>query len=355
MILACTIMLLAIITHGATSFVSPVTPRLRLVTARGLPHVLPPRRQLTAPSSPGGAAGDSHLRPIVVCGPSGAGKGTLINLLLDACGDGVAFAVSHTTRSPRKGEVDGREYFFTTREAMAAAVDRGEFLEHVDLHGNLYGTSEAAVASVTEQGRVCLLDVDTQGVRSLLASRPSSSASTTSAAGAGAGAGAGASAGAGGPGGGGNSGVLALNPFCVFVRPPSLGVLRARLEARGTETPAQAAGRVATAEAELAWADANGGGVGGSVSGGGDGSSSSSASSSAVESASTGQREAQHAAVERAAARRCFDAVVVNDDLARAAAELARLVAGVHPHLAPRLKELLAAGLARRGHASTSN
>ena len=100
MILACIIMLLAITTHGATPFVSPLTSRLRLVTARGLPHVPPPRRQLAAPSSPSGAAGDSHLRPVVVCGFSGAGKGALISLLLDACGGGVAFAVSQCTRGP---------------------------------------------------------------------------------------------------------------------------------------------------------------------------------------------------------------------------------------------------------------
>jgi hypothetical protein len=79
------------------------------------------------------------LAPIVICGPSGVGKGTLLARLFHACGDGSGFAVSHTTRAARPGEAEGKDYFFTDRASMLAAVARGEFLEHVEVHGNKYG------------------------------------------------------------------------------------------------------------------------------------------------------------------------------------------------------------------------
>ena len=126
------------------------------------------------------------LRPLVVCGPSGVGKGTIINRFMDATGDRrdapqFGFSVSHTTRKPRPGEVDGKHYHFVTREQMEAKIRSGEFLEHAEVHGNLYGTSVQSLLDVSRvsdvgmsrlggtpgSGRQCLLDIDVEGVRSV--------------------------------------------------------------------------------------------------------------------------------------------------------------------------------------------
>merc|ERR1712098_787565 len=76
------------------------------------------------------------------------------------------FSVSHTTRKPREGEEDGKAYHFVTKEAMEAAVGRGEFIEHAVFAANMYGTSKAAVESVRSKGVICILDIDIQGVMS---------------------------------------------------------------------------------------------------------------------------------------------------------------------------------------------
>ena len=81
--------------------------------------------------------------------------------------DEFGFSVSHTSRGPRPGEVDGVHYHFSERAAMQKMIDAGEFLEHADVHGNLYGTTFKAVTHVSDQGRVCVLDIDIQGVRSV--------------------------------------------------------------------------------------------------------------------------------------------------------------------------------------------
>ncbi|EOD27712.1 hypothetical protein EMIHUDRAFT_309931 [Emiliania huxleyi CCMP1516] len=95
--------------------------------------------------------------PVVVCGPSGVGKGTLLTRLTAAHPSRFGFCVSHTTRSPRPGETDGAH--------MEAAIERGEFLEYARVHSNLYGTSFAAVRTVASRGKTCLLDIDVQEVR----------------------------------------------------------------------------------------------------------------------------------------------------------------------------------------------
>jgi len=159
------------------------------------------------------------MAPIVICGPSGVGKGTLLARLFEACGDASGFAVSHTTRACRPGETEGVDYYFTTRESMLAGIERGEFLEHVEVHGNKYGTSYAAVHAVVSAGKVCFLDLDCQGVREIM-ERPR-------------------------PG---------FAPHFVFIRPPSVEALQRRLEERNTETASQIAGRVSTARGELLWA-----------------------------------------------------------------------------------------------------
>ena len=108
------------------------------------------------------------LDPLVICGPSGVGKNTLIESILEEYRDQIEFAVSHTTRTPRVGERNGLEYhFMESADAMLAAIERGEFIEYAEVHGNIYGTSRAAVASVLKAGKLCVLDIDVQGVRTL--------------------------------------------------------------------------------------------------------------------------------------------------------------------------------------------
>lgn len=78
--------------------------------------------------------------PVVFCGPSGAGKSTLVKKLLEEFSDVFGFSISHTTRKPRAGESDGRDYYFVAREVMEEAIKKGEFIEHAEFSGNLYGT-----------------------------------------------------------------------------------------------------------------------------------------------------------------------------------------------------------------------
>jgi guanylate kinase len=106
----------------------------------------------------------------VIAGPSGVGKGTLINMLLKKYPNIFGFSVSHTTRSPREGEVEGVSYYFTSKEKMQQEIEQGLFLEHANVHGNFYGTSKIAVKKVQEQEKICILDIDIQGVQQVKAS-----------------------------------------------------------------------------------------------------------------------------------------------------------------------------------------
>ncbi|CBZ29910.1 putative guanylate kinase [Leishmania mexicana MHOM/GT/2001/U1103] len=107
------------------------------------------------------------LNALVVCGPSGVGKGTLLGRLLREYPNRFAYSVSHTTRQPRQGEVNGREYHFTDRESILKMRDNNEFLELCDVHGNFYGTSVAAVHAVQKEGKVCIIEIDVKGAQKL--------------------------------------------------------------------------------------------------------------------------------------------------------------------------------------------
>lgn len=107
------------------------------------------------------------LDAIVISGPSGVGKGTLINRLLAEFPDQFGFSVSHTTRDPRAGEEDGKHYHFVSKEKIQAMVANNEFLENCVVHGNIYGTSKAALADVTAQGKVGIIEMDVQGAQLL--------------------------------------------------------------------------------------------------------------------------------------------------------------------------------------------
>uniref|UniRef100_A0A3B4TAG9 Guanylate kinase n=1 Tax=Seriola dumerili TaxID=41447 RepID=A0A3B4TAG9_SERDU len=140
----------------------------------------------------------SGLRPVVLSGPSGAGKSTLMKRLMKDHEDVFGFSVSHTTRNPRPGEEDGKDYHFTTREAMEEGISKGEFIENAEFSGNMYGTSKAAVEDVLAKNLICILDVDIQGVKRIKETD--------------------------------------LNPIYISIQPPSMEILEKRLRDRQTET-----------------------------------------------------------------------------------------------------------------------
>uniref|UniRef100_A0A0E0FCL6 Guanylate kinase 1 n=1 Tax=Oryza meridionalis TaxID=40149 RepID=A0A0E0FCL6_9ORYZ len=152
-------------------------------------------------------------KPVVISGPSGVGKGTLIAKLMKEYPSKFGFSVSHTTRAPREKEIDGVHYHFTERSKIEEEISEGKFLEFAHVHGNVYGTSIEAVESVTDEGKRCILDIDVQGARSVRAS--------------------------------------SLEAIFIFVCPPSFEELEKRLRARGTETEEQIQKRLRNARAEL--------------------------------------------------------------------------------------------------------
>lgn len=156
-------------------------------------------------------------RPLVVVGPSGVGKGTLLRRILEEFSDLFGSAVSHTTRSPRNGEVNGVHYHFTTLEQMQQEIDQGLFIEYAKVHTNMYGKSKKSVQDVQHAGKICLLELDVQGAETI---------KTTN-----------------------------LAPFYLFISPPSLTDLENRLRGRGTESDEQIAVRMGNAALEMAYLD----------------------------------------------------------------------------------------------------
>ncbi len=107
----------------------------------------------------------------VVAAPSGAGKSTLVNALLEREPD-ISLSISHTTRPPRPGEMYGRHYYFVERAAFEREISEGIFLEHAEVHGNLYGTSRTTVSDLLCQGKDVLLEIVWQGARQIRKSKP---------------------------------------------------------------------------------------------------------------------------------------------------------------------------------------
>jgi guanylate kinase len=107
----------------------------------------------------------------VVAAPSGAGKSTLVNALLER-EPAISLSVSHTTRPPRVGETYGRHYYFVERAEFEREIAEGIFLEHAEVHGNLYGTSRTTVQELLKQGRDVLLEIDWQGAQQIRRSKP---------------------------------------------------------------------------------------------------------------------------------------------------------------------------------------
>jgi guanylate kinase len=151
----------------------------------------------------------------LISAPSGAGKTTLIRGLFERLSPQgeLGFSVSHTTRPPRTGEVDGRDYHFTTRESFLELVAADGFLEWAEVHGNLYGTSRAAVLPFLERGVDVIVDLDVQGAAQLMARWP--------------------------------------NLRSVFVLPPSYDELVRRLTGRGLDGREQIERRLSVAREEI--------------------------------------------------------------------------------------------------------
>ncbi len=101
---------------------------------------------------------------LVLSGPSGAGKSTIIDAASKEIGD-FYFSVSTTTRAPREGEVNGRDYYFVSKEEFEEGIKRGDFLEYAKVHDNYYGTSLIPVKKALEEGKLVIFDIDVQGHR----------------------------------------------------------------------------------------------------------------------------------------------------------------------------------------------
>ena len=153
---------------------------------------------------------------VVVSGPSGVGKSTIVDRVLGRFSDIVA-SVSVTTRRPRGGERDGFDYFFVTREEFERRRDAGDFLEWAEVHGNLYGTPAAFVENRLSEGTSVILEIDIQGGMSVRGRFPGA--------------------------------------VLIFLVPPDLGTLRARLDGRATDDEAVIRRRLENAKRELSLLD----------------------------------------------------------------------------------------------------
>ena len=149
---------------------------------------------------------------IVITGPSGVGKGTLIEQLLDRIPE-LELSVSATTREPRPGEVDGRDYHFLPPEEFRRRIEAGDFLEHASYSGNHYGTLREEVERRLAEGRSVVLEIEVQGARQVRDAMPEA--------------------------------------VLIFIAPPDEAVLRKRLEGRGTDSSEAIEQRLRTAEIEL--------------------------------------------------------------------------------------------------------
>ena len=155
---------------------------------------------------------------IILSSPSGAGKSTLARRLM-LWDPTLRFSVSATTRAPRPGEEDGREYFFRSRPEFEAMVNAGEMLEHAEVFGNFYGSPKAPVERAMAEGRDTLFDIDWQGGQQVKQA-------------------------------------MSSNVVSIFILPPSIAELERRLRSRGQDSEEVIAGRMAKSEAEIShWAE----------------------------------------------------------------------------------------------------
>lgn len=148
----------------------------------------------------------------VISAPSGAGKTTLCSLIREHFGD-LAYSVSYTTRSPRPGEVDGKDYFFIPTETFRHGIASGRWAEWAQVHGNYYGTSAEWIRQTLAEGRDILMDIDVQGARQIVACFPAA--------------------------------------VTIFIMPPSFESLRQRILKRGGDDPDMVELRLHNARTEM--------------------------------------------------------------------------------------------------------
>lgn len=148
---------------------------------------------------------------IVISGPAGSGKGTVVKLLREMLP--IGFSVSATTRAPRPGEVDGVHYYYITRAEFEEKIENNEVLEHTEYCGNYYGTLKSEAERVVSEGRDLILEIEVDGASQVKRACPGA--------------------------------------ICVMLLPPSAKVLEERLRGRGTETDAVIRRRLARAKEEL--------------------------------------------------------------------------------------------------------
>ena len=153
---------------------------------------------------------------IVLTGPSGVGKGTLMNAILQRYPE-LHYSVSTTTRSPRPGEVNGKNYHFITRSEFENLVTQGEFLEWAEFAGNCYGTPREAVLNHIQSGKLVVLEIELEGARQIRHSFPSA--------------------------------------LSIFILPPSFAELEKRIRGRGQDAEEAISRRLNRAEEEIAAAD----------------------------------------------------------------------------------------------------
>jgi len=169
------------------------------------------------PSETGIQVASSNLgRLYIIAAPSGAGKTTLCRAILDQFAN-MLFSVSYTTREPRKSERKGVDYHFISKNDFKERIEKGRWAEWAEVHGNYYGTDAEFLDRELTSGSGILLDIDVQGTRQILEKYPEA--------------------------------------ITIFIMPPSLGILRSRLEARGTDSEEVISRRLVNAEKEMAQKD----------------------------------------------------------------------------------------------------
>lgn len=159
---------------------------------------------------------------IVMSAPSGCGKSTLIDMLLQEYPD-IVYSISCTTREPRGEEEDGLDYHFLSKERFEELIAENAFIEYANVHGNYYGTLKSPIVEVLAEGNSMIMDIDVQGaakVRDYVRSLP-------------------------------NTDAMKAGYVDIFIDPPSMEELRARLEGRGTDSQATIEKRLANAEGEI--------------------------------------------------------------------------------------------------------
>jgi guanylate kinase len=165
-----------------------------------------------------------HHQPksLVICGPSGVGKGTLINKLLVTNPQQFSLSVSYTSRKPRQHEVDGKHYHFVDKEFLMNDIKYGsiKYVEYAEVHSNIYGTRQDDIDAIHQENKICILDIDCNGVKQLKRNQ--------------------------------------FSAIYVFIRPVSISVLENRLRSRNTESESQIQLRLHNARNEIDYGDKEG-------------------------------------------------------------------------------------------------